>query len=96
MYRSDEERLTDIIMGDAVIQLLKKRGPVSARALMDKLRTMALVEHDPLRQNALRRAMVEVTQSMGIAENSGVPIKDHNNVTHIFRNRDGADKGAKH
>jgi hypothetical protein len=96
MYRSDEERLTDIIMGDAVIQLLKNRGPVSARALIDKLRAMAAVEPDPLRQKALCRAMVEVSNNIGTAENSGVPIKDQNNVTHIFRNRDGADKGAKH
>ncbi|KNC13349.1 hypothetical protein AC790_10060 [Pantoea sp. RIT-PI-b] len=96
MYRSDEERLTDIIMGDAILQLLKKSGPVSTRALLDKLRIMASLERDPPRQAALSRAMTEVMHHIDVPQQSGVALKDTDNVTHIFRNRDGSGNGTKH
>ncbi|WP_312665864.1 hypothetical protein [Pantoea sp. CTOTU49201] len=96
MYRSDEERLTDIIMGDAILQLLKKSGPLSPRALLDKLRGMASTECDPPRQQALSRAMSEVMNHIETPQQSGVAIKNTDNVTHIFRNRDGSGNGTKH
>lgn len=41
MYRSEDEKLADIVMGDAVLQLLKQAGPVTTLALLEKLRAMA-------------------------------------------------------
>jgi hypothetical protein len=96
MYRSDEERLTDIIMGDAILQLLKKSGPLSTRALLDKLRVMASNERDTPRKEALTRAMAEVRNHIDTPQASGVALKDTNNVTHIFRNRDGSSDGTQH
>lgn len=47
MYRSEDEKLADIVMGDAVLQLLKQAGPVTTLALLEKLRAMAASETDP-------------------------------------------------
>ncbi|WP_244563409.1 hypothetical protein [Pantoea rodasii] len=52
MYRSEEERLADIVLGDAVLQLLHKAGPVNNNALLDKLRAMASMEFNPTRQKS--------------------------------------------
>ena len=96
MYRSDEDRLADILMGDAVLQLLQTRSPVTTRALLDKLHKMAAQEPDVQRQNALRRAMAEVMNNMDAPEESGTPLKTADNVTHIFRRRDGEGNDTKH
>ncbi|WP_337024406.1 MULTISPECIES: hypothetical protein [unclassified Pantoea] len=96
MNRSKDERLTDIVMGDAVLQLLKKKGPVTNSALLDKLRMMASVEPDAGRQKALSRAMAEVKNNMQSATQQRMALKDTNNVTHIFRNRDNTGKDTQH
>ncbi len=96
MNRSKDERLTDIVMGDAVLQLLKKKGPVTNSALLDKLRLMASVEPDAGRQKALSRAMAEVLNNMQSATQQSMALKDTNNVTHIFRNRDNTGKDTQH
>ncbi|KJV30210.1 hypothetical protein VH86_07595 [Pantoea sp. BL1] len=96
MNRSDDERLTDIVMGDAVLQLLQKAGPVTNSALLDKLRFMASMESNSTRQKALQRAMAEVMNNMQSSNTEGVTLKDTNNVTHIFRNRDNTGKDTQH
>jgi hypothetical protein len=52
MNRSDIEQLTDELIGEAVLSLLKRRAPVSAMALLTELRTMQAVERDPRRRGA--------------------------------------------
>ncbi|QDY44022.1 hypothetical protein [Candidatus Pantoea soli] len=96
MYRSEDERLTDIVMGDAVLQLLKQAGPVTATALLDKLHTLAGQETDPARQRAFQRAIEEVTNSKKAPAGEAVALKDTHNVTHIFRNRENPGKKTRH
>lgn len=96
MNRSEEERLADIVMGDAVLQLLQNKGPVSNSSLLDKLRLMASIEPDASRQKALRRAMAEVMNNMQSSRQESVALKDANNVTHIFRHRDNTGKDTQH
>ncbi|MCA1177756.1 MULTISPECIES: hypothetical protein [unclassified Pantoea] len=96
MNRSEEERLADIVMGDAVLQLLQNKGPVSNSSLLDKLRLMASIEPDASRQKALRRAMAEVMNNMQSSRQESVALKDTNNVTHIFRHRDNTGKDTQH
>lgn len=96
MYRSDEERLADILMGDAVLQLLQNVGPVTNDTLLDKLRMMASQEPNPVRQKALRRAMAEVMNNMQAPSHNSVALKDTDNVTHIFRNRSHTGKDTQH
>jgi hypothetical protein len=47
MNRSEIERLSDEIIGEAVLSLLKGRGPISKRALIAALGNMAATESDP-------------------------------------------------
>lgn len=96
MHRSNEERLADILMGDAVLQLLRNVGPVSNDTLLDKLRVMASQESDPARQKALRRAMAEVMNNKQTTRRDSVALKDADNVTHIFRNRSHTGKDTQH
>ncbi len=96
MYRSKEERLTDTLIGDAVLQLLQTSGPVTTRTLLDKLHAMAAQESDAVRLKALHRAIAEVVNNMDAPDDSGTPLKSSDNVTHIFRRRDGEGNGTKH
>lgn len=52
MNRSDIERLTDELIGEAVLSLLKRKAPVSSMALLTELRAMQGVERDPRRREA--------------------------------------------
>lgn len=96
MHRSDEERLADILMGDAVLQLLRNVGPVSNDTLLEKLRIMASQESDPERLKALRLAMAEVMNNKQTTSRNSVALKDADNVTHIFRNRSHTGKDTQH
>ncbi|NIE51855.1 hypothetical protein ABNP39_20240 (plasmid) [Pantoea dispersa] len=96
MYRSEDEKLADIVMGDAVLQLLKQAGPVTTLALLEKLRAMAASETDPVRQRAFRYAIAEVQNSKSAPQGEAVALKGSDNVTHIFRNRDNTGKNTRH
>lgn len=96
MNRSDEQRLADIVMGDAVLQLLQKAGPVTHSALLDKLRSMAAMEANPARQKALQRAMAEVMNNLQSPDTQSATLKETNNVTHIFRHRAKPGKDTQH
>ncbi|WP_394517622.1 hypothetical protein [Pantoea sp. SGAir0175] len=96
MYRSEDEKLADIVMGDAVLQLLKQAGPVTTLALLEKLRAMAASETDPARQRAFRYAIAEVQNSKSAPQGEAVALKGSDNVTHIFRNRDNTSKNTRH
>lgn len=52
MNRSDIEQLTDELIGEAVLSLLKRKAPVSSMALLTELRIMQAVERDPRRRGA--------------------------------------------
>lgn len=95
LYRSDEERLTDILIGDAVLQLLATDS-VSDSALLNKLNDMASYECDPSRQHALQRAIVEVQKSIETFSRHAIILKDMDNVGHVFRNRDKTRHDTQH
>ena len=64
MYKSNEERLTDIVIGEATLELLLSDKAVSSRALMDVLQRMATEEADEDRQQVIVRAINEVQQNL--------------------------------
>ncbi|CAM6258889.1 hypothetical protein I6M88_01645 [Citrobacter sedlakii] len=62
MNRSEEyERLTDEIIGEAVLTLLKSHGPISTQALIVTLGNMKANAGDSKRQEAIQSVMTEVT-----------------------------------
>lgn len=60
MQRSNLDRLTDIVIGEAVTMLLGNAGRVNASALVASLKRMAVTESNPERLAALKSALDEV------------------------------------
>ncbi|MCU5775306.1 hypothetical protein N5923_22640 [Erwiniaceae bacterium BAC15a-03b] len=97
MTRSDEEKLIDIMMGEAVLALINAGGAINNASLIKQLQTMAKQESDPARCRACKRAIHEVIGNM--PENRKrvtQKIRDTDNVVHIFTNEGPADGSRKH
>ena len=60
MHRTKCEKLKDDLIGEAVLLILKDKGPVNFQALAVKLKIMARTERDAERRSALSAAVVEV------------------------------------
>ncbi|WP_075182105.1 hypothetical protein [Pantoea sp. 1.19] len=95
MYRSDEEKLIDTILGEAVIALLKGGGAINNAILIRQLQNMAASEKDPARQQACKQAIAEVRNNMTATRNRTThEIVDRDNVRHLFTS-DGPPEGTK-
>jgi len=95
MYRSDDEKLTDVMIGEAVLTLLKSDKPVSSNALINQLELMAAETDDDAKVMTIRKAIIEVRNGMAAARKraSSVP-PDRENVSHRLNN-DGPPEGSK-
>ncbi|MCV2531864.1 hypothetical protein VPX56_09695 [Enterobacter wuhouensis] len=63
MNSSDADRLIDQLIGEAVLSLLKERGPVTTDGLVQRLRSMKAHETDPLRRETLAMVIAEIGSS---------------------------------
>lgn len=61
MNRNDYDPLTDLLIGEAVLSLLKNKGPISKQALIGKLQAMQSGEQDKKRRNAIGRIIDEIS-----------------------------------
>jgi hypothetical protein len=61
MNSDDFDPLTDLLIGEAVLSLLKSKGPISQQALIGKLQAMQAGEMDSKRRNALGRIIDEIS-----------------------------------
>ena len=52
MYRSTEEKLTDKLIGEAVVSLLKSKNPISTDRLIAQLQFMAVNADNNNRKSA--------------------------------------------
>jgi len=99
MYRNEdeEELLTDVMLGEAVMVLLKADAAISSAALIRQLQVMVAAENEPSRQRACRRAIAEVRHSLVPEQDSDAQeIRDRDNVTHLFTSEGPADGTKKH
>ncbi|WP_042958948.1 hypothetical protein [Erwinia tasmaniensis] len=97
MYKSEDEKLSDKMMGEAVMVLLRQDAAISNSALMRQLRDMVTVETDPRRQVALMRAIDEVSQYLSVKPPANrIEIRDRDNVTHFFTSEGPANGVKKH
>lgn len=86
MYKSNEERLTDILIGEATLELLLSGKAVSSRALMGVLQRLAEQEADEDRRLVIARAINEVQQNLtSQSAQSRVTLRDRNNNEHHFK-----------
>jgi hypothetical protein len=63
MNRSDDEYLTDIVIGEAVLSLLHERGPVNTQALIVRLQSMEATEPDPSRRAAIANVIADISNN---------------------------------
>lgn len=97
MYKNEEEKLSEKLMGEAVMALLNQDAPISNFALMRQLYAMAAAEKKSLRQVALKRAIAEVSHYQNVKRTtSTLEIRDRSNVTHFFTDEGPADGTKKH
>jgi hypothetical protein len=95
MYRSEDEKLTDVMIGEAVLTLLKSDKSVSSNALIEQLELMAADADDDAKSTIIHKAITEVRNGM-IAARKRVK-GDHaerDNATHRM-NSDGPPDGSK-
>ncbi|MBA8870029.1 hypothetical protein [Pantoea agglomerans] len=95
MYRSEDEKLTDVMIGEAVLTLLKSDKPVSSNALIAQLELMAADADDDVRVSVIRKAITEVRNGMVAArkrvQGDGA---ERDNTAHRM-NSDGPPEGSK-
>lgn len=60
MNSSDSDSLIDKLIGEAVLSLLKERGPVTTEGLLQRLRAMKACEKDPRRRETLARVIADI------------------------------------
>lgn len=79
MHRSKIEKLTDYVIGEAVAALLEQNAAISGASLANRLKTMAIVETDGDRQQALTLALAEVRQEFPSAQGvTDAPLRSLN------------------
>ncbi|WP_158780684.1 hypothetical protein [Pantoea sp. BAV 3049] len=97
MYKNEDEKLIDILLGEAVMVLLKEDAAISNAALIKQLHAMAAAESDAARQLTFRRAINEVRNySAPNRDGFSQEIRDSDNVMHLFTNEESQDGSKKH
>lgn len=64
MMRFDDKRLTDIVLGEAILALLSEGDPITPYSLIEKLQLMAVAEKMAFRKQACISAISEVQSSL--------------------------------
>ncbi|MBW1254110.1 hypothetical protein ACQV2E_10435 [Pantoea allii] len=93
MYRSEEEKITDVMIGEAVLTLLKSESPISSNALIAQLEAMAGETDDATKLQAIKVAIVEVQKGIASANSRrrvDLPERDNHRL-----NNDGPPEGSK-
>lgn len=86
MFKSNDERVTDILIGEAMLDLLQSGKAVSSRALLESLQRMAENEEDDERRQGFARAIAEVKQNLAAqSDPARVTLRDRHNGEHHFK-----------
>ncbi|KAA5931702.1 MULTISPECIES: hypothetical protein [Pantoea] len=95
MYRSEDEKLTDVMIGEAVLTLLKSDKPVSSNALIAQLELMAANADDDTKVSVIRKAIIEVRNGMVTARKRVQGDGAERDKTTHRMNSDGPPDGSK-
>jgi hypothetical protein len=106
MNSSDADRLIDTLIGEAVLSLLKERGPVTTEGLLQRLRVMKEHEKDPQRRETLARVIAEIGSNsialrrrrtaQGRTKREGTLNNNRDNVIPLFGNGKPSDPKKIH
>jgi hypothetical protein len=95
MYKDEEERLTNILLGEAVMVLLKDDASINSANLLRLLHSMFASEKDTFRQQACRTAMEELRNYSSFeTEESSFEQPGRDDMSHLFTS-DGPPDGTK-
>lgn len=64
MYDNESERLSDVMLGEAVIELLNEQLPVTNASLLSKLQGFLIAGGEASREAAIRSAITEVATAI--------------------------------
>lgn len=105
MNSSDADRMIDMLIGEAVLSLLKERGPVTTEGLLQRLRVMKEHEKDPQRRETLAMVIAEIGSNsiaftrrrtvQGRTKREG-PLNNRDNVVPLFGNGKPSDPKKIH
>nr|WP_312210131.1 hypothetical protein [Pseudescherichia sp.] len=103
MNRSEVEKLTDELIGEAVLSLLSENGPVNTRALITRLRSMEAKEADGRRREILGRVIAEINNNTKVSmrhqagrEQKDADSEQNDNVFQLFGNSQQQGTSKKH
>lgn len=97
MYKDQEERLTDIILGEAVMVLLKDDVSINSPNLLRLLHSMSASEKDALRQRACRLAIEELRNYSSFeTEGTGFDQPGRDDMSYLFTSDEPPDGTKKH
>lgn len=106
MNSSNADRLIDQLIGEAVLSLLKERGPVTTEGLLQRLRVMEVHEQDPWRRETLAVLIAEISSNsnafirrrtaQGRTNREGSLNENRNNVVPLFGNGKPSDPQKIH
>ena len=97
MYRSNEEKLTDKLIGEAVVSLLKSKKQISTDKLIAQLQYMAVSADSINRKSACEQVINEIRHN--IAQKRGqisYEVRDVDNVLHFFNAEGPSDDKKRH
>ncbi|CAH0183015.1 hypothetical protein SRABI106_01144 [Rahnella aquatilis] len=97
MYRSNEERLTDKLIGEAVISLLKSKNPISTDRLIALLQFMAASADNINHKIASERIINEIRHDLADKRaRITYEVRDVDNVRHFFNAEGPSDDKKRH
>lgn len=97
MLRNKQEKLADILLGEAVLALLRGAAPVSTTALLEQLNAMAASEKDVELKSACKFAISEIRRYLAAGRSQAVlNDSDRDTVIHVLNNDGPADGTRRH
>ena len=97
MYRSNNQKLTDEIIGEAVLALLHAKGPVTTQALIAQLQAMESHAQDAVRREAIIAAIADVRSSMSEGKRRVMhEEQSRDNVHSLFGDKKPSGSSKKH
>nr|WP_312226663.1 hypothetical protein [Pseudescherichia sp.] len=103
MNRSETDKLTDELIGEAVLSLLSENGPVNTRSLVTRLRAMEAKEADSRRREILGRIIAEINNTTQVSmrgqagrEQKDSGSKQNDNVFQLFGSSQQQGTSKKH
>lgn len=94
MKNHDDEKLCDLLIGEAVIALLREKVGISRRALLSKLELMLKAEEDEERARATLLAIQDVKKE--IAESESPKVGDREHMANFDIGKFGNDDSTRH